>query len=75
MEEINEGTYVYTYLHGMVYTHLLSMSMCSGEFRLKKKEEEEFFEKALSKWETGNRLIRDKLVLALQSEWDHHAPS
>lgn len=49
MEEINEGTYVYTYLHGMVYTHLLSMSMCSGEFRLKKKEEEEFFEKALSK--------------------------
>lgn len=56
-------------------THIFYQSMCSGEFRLNKKEEEEFFEKALSKWETGNRLIRDKLVLVLQSEWDHHAPS
>lgn len=30
-------------------THIFYQSMCSGEFRLNKKEEEEFFEKALSK--------------------------
>ena len=39
MEEINEGTYVYTYLHGMVYTHLLCLCvLVSLDLKRRKKK-------------------------------------
>lgn len=64
MEEI-KGTYVYTYLIGMVYTHLLSVCGLMSLDLLRRRRKKSSLKTTLP---ISNRIIRDKLALVLQSE-------